>query len=122
MKKPHILIVEDNRWLSEHYERILKQTGYEVTTTGHILAAINVIDDHIPDVIILDVLLTGQTAFTFLHELQSYGDTSIIPVIICTNLAEELNLTDLKPYGVRQILDKTTMIPDDLITTLKAVL
>jgi CheY-like chemotaxis protein len=122
MSNQSVLIVEDDKWLAEQYERVLRKEGYKVTISLHAQAAIEAIDKILPDAIIMDVLLTGSTAFTLLHELQSYSDTGEIPVILCTNLATELSLDDVKPYGVRQLLDKTTMLPDDLITTLKSVL
>ena len=117
-----VLVVEDDRWLAEQYSRVLSKVGYKVKVTSHVLAAVQAIDDVHPDVIILDVLLTGSTAFTLLHELQSYGDTGVIPIILCTNLAGELSLEDLKPYGVRRIIDKTKMVPDDLTIALRSVL
>jgi len=122
MNEKKILIVEDDKWLAEQYARVINMAGYDATISLHALAAINVIDDIHPIAIILDVLLTGSTAFTLLHELQSYGDTGKIPVILCTNLAAEFSIDDLKPYGVKRILDKTTMMPDDLVAALKSVL
>lgn len=122
MNTSSILIVEDDGWLAEQYARVLKSAGYKTTTVPHALAAIHAIDEVHPDAIILDVLLTGSTAFTLLHELQSYGDTGAIPIILCTNLADELSIEDLKSYGVKRILDKTKMIPDDLVVALRSVL
>jgi len=122
MNAPSILIVEDDEWLAEQHSRVLTKVGYKATIVPHALAAIQAIDIVHPDAIILDVLLTGSTAFALLHELQSYGDTGDIPIILCTNLASELSIDDLKLYGVRQILDKTTMTPSDLILALKSVL
>lgn len=116
-----ILVVEDDKWLAEQHARVLKAAGYEPTIALHALAAINAIDDVSPDVIILDVLLTGNTAFALMHEMQSYGDTGNIPIILCTNLAPELSIDNLKPYGVRRILDKATMEPSDLIAAVKSV-
>ena len=121
MSKTSVLIVEDDKWLGEQYFRVIKKAGYKTTLVLHALAAIHAIDDIHPDVIILDVLLTGTTAFALLHELQSYGDTGNIPIILCTSLANELSLHNLKTYGVRRILDKTTMVPDDLIAAIRSV-
>jgi DNA-binding response OmpR family regulator len=114
-----ILVVEDDKWLAEQYARVLDAEGYRTIVTLNALDAITAIDDYKVDAIILDVLLTGSTAFTLLHELQSYGDTGEIPVILCTNLASELSLKDTKPYGVRQIIDKSTMVPGDLTLAVK---
>lgn len=117
-----VLIVEDDEWLAEQYARLLITSGYQPTIAPHALAAIQIIDDIMPEAIILDVLLTGSTAFTLMHELQSYGDTGSIPIILCTNLASELSIDELRPYGVKRILDKTKMLPDDLIVALRSVL
>jgi CheY-like chemotaxis protein len=122
MNKHTVLIVEDDRWLAEQYKRVISSAGYGVIIAGHGLEAIQLIDDTKPDAIILDVLLTGSTAFTLMHELQSYEDTGSIPIIICTNLANELSIDDLKPYGVKRLLDKSTMVPGDLVASLKEIL
>ncbi|RWZ78600.1 MAG: response regulator [Candidatus Microsaccharimonas sossegonensis] len=117
-----ILLVEDDPWLAELEASVLTDAGYEVTHAPHAPSAIAKIDENQPDVIILDVLLTGSTAFALLHELQSYGDTKDVPIILCTNMAENLKLEELKTYGVRRIIDKTIMHPDDLIAAINEVL
>jgi DNA-binding response OmpR family regulator len=122
MKQQTVLIVEDDAWLAEQQIRVLSQAGYRAISSPHAIAAIEAIDDVHPDVILLDVLLTGSTGFALLHELQSYTDTGKVPIILCTNLASDLILKDLKPYGVRRILDKTTMQPDEVVAAIKSVL
>ncbi len=122
MKKRSLLIVEDDEWLAEQQARVLTKAGYKVARSPHAMAAIDAVDDEQPDAIILDMLLTGSTAFALMHELQSYGDTSGIPIVLCTNLAGDIALEDVAPYGVRRILDKTTMAPDDVVTAVRSVL
>jgi DNA-binding response OmpR family regulator len=117
-----VLLVEDDPWLAELEADVLTQAGYDVIHAPHAPSAIAKIDEHQPDIIILDVLLTGSTAFALLHELQSYGDTKQVPVILCTNMADSLKLEDLKTYGVQRIIDKTTMHPDDLVAAIRSVL
>lgn len=117
-----VLVIEDDKWLAEHYKRLLDKAEYDVVTCSSADNAIQLIDDSLPDVIVLDILLTGSTAFALLHELQSYGDTCNIPIIICSSLVNDLNLDTLKDYGVKKILDKTSMIPGDLIAAIKGVL
>jgi DNA-binding response OmpR family regulator len=121
MKEKSILIVEDDKWLAEQYVRIFTTANYKALIALNALDAIQMVDDATPDAIILDVLLTGSTAFALLHELQSYEDTGSIPIILCTNLASELSMDDLKPYGVKRILDKTKMMPGDLLTAVKSL-
>ena len=116
-----VLLVEDDAWLAEMEAKVLASAGYDVRVAPHALAAVDRIDEAIPDVIILDVLLTGSTAFTFLNELQSHPDTASIPVVLCTNLAEQFSSSQLKEYGVKRVVDKTTMHPDDLVVAVRAV-
>ncbi len=117
-----VLIVEDDKWLAEQYARVLEAAGYKTNIALNALMAIDMVDINLPDAIILDVLLTGSTAFALLNELQSYIDTGTIPIILCTSIAGELSIKDLALYGVKQIIDKTTMLPEDLITALKRLL
>ena len=117
-----VLLVEDDPWLAELEADVLTQAGFEVTLSPHAPSAIAKIDVQQPDVIILDVLLTGSTAFALLHELQSYADTKEVPVILCTNMAESLKIDDLRLYGVRRIIDKSTMQLDDLPAAVRSVL
>lgn len=122
MSRTAVLLVEDDPWLAELEVDSLTKAGYQVIHAPHAPSAIAKIDEAQPDIIILDVLLTGSTAFALLHELQSYGDTKQLPIILCTNMAESLRLEDLKTYGVRRIIDKTTMHPDDIVAAIRGVL
>lgn len=122
ISKQFVLIVEDDDWLANQQALTIKSAGYKVKVVHHALAAIQAIDKLHPDAIILDVLLAGSTAFALMHELQSYGDTGDIPIILCTNLASELRIDDLSEYGVKRILDKSKMVPSDLVSALRSVL
>jgi len=117
-----VLIVEDDGWLAHQQSRALERADFVTRVSPHAAAAMVEIDDFRPDVIVLDVLLTGNTGFTLLHELQSYGDTGQIPIILSTSLASEINLEDVKPYGVKRILDKATMKPDTIVAAVRSVL
>jgi DNA-binding response OmpR family regulator len=117
-----ILIVEDDTWLSEHEASVLRQAGFTVEVAPHAMAAIEYVDHNRPNAIVLDVLLGGSTGFALLHELQSYSDTHQIPVVLCTNLAEQFDAKQLALYGVKRIVDKTTMHPSDIVAAIKAVL
>lgn len=121
-KTPMILVVEDDEWLAEQHVRMLHAAGFQADHVPHALAAIDMVDTKRPDVIILDIFLSGPNAFTLLHELQSHNDLAGIPVVICTNSAEDIAGEDLEAYGVTQVLDKTTMKPGDVVAAVKKVL
>ena len=60
----------------------------------------------------MDILLTGPDGFTFLNELVSYTDTAKIPVVVVSSL--DFSKHDLSVYGVVGILDKVTMLPQEI--------
>lgn len=122
MKKAKVLIVEDDNWLGQQYRDFLKRNSFDVELCRNSQSAMEAVDDFNPDVMIVDILLEGTTVFALLHELRSYKDTADIPIIVCSNLAESVSLEKLEPYGVKRILDKTIMTPDDMLVALKAVL
>jgi DNA-binding response OmpR family regulator len=121
-KTPYVLIVEDDDWLAEQYVRTLGEAGIRANSVPHALAAIDSIDAVRPDALVLDLLLAGPNAFTLLHEIRSHADLVTIPVILCTTSAEQIANEDIEVYGVHQVLDKTVMVPGDLIAAIKKVL
>ncbi len=118
----NILIIEDDQWLAQQQKAILEKAGYHTSISPHAPAAIDMIDLLKPDCIVLDILLPGATGFTLLHELQSYADTGTIPIILCSSLTPDIKKEDVAQYGVKRLLDKTTMTPDDLVTAVRSVL
>ena len=70
------------------------------------------IDKDFPNLIFLDILLTGPDGFTFLNELASYSDTSKIPVVVISSL--NLKGKDLSDYGVVGVLNKDTLTPKEV--------
>lgn len=118
-KKIMIELIEDDVLLARQFVAALERENYAVHYSRYGDEAMAAIDQNLPDVIILDILLPSTTGFTLLHELQSYDDTRSIPVILCTSVAVEIK--EVAAYGVRRIIDKTTMHSGDLIAAIKAV-
>lgn len=121
MKKPTVLIIEDDQWFAEQYERLLASAGFSVHSAADGLSGMQLLDSVGANVIILDLFLPGPNALVLLHELRSHSDLSRIPVIICSGTID-ISLSQLTPYGVREMLDKTTMQPDDLVRAVRRVL
>lgn len=118
-----LLLIEDDAWLADSYAHILSDAGYEVQTVKDGYEAIRLIESAPPDGIVADVLLEGHTIINLLHELQSYDDTAVVPIILCSGLAHpSMELERLHHYGVRAVLDKATVTPEKLIETVEEAL
>lgn len=111
-----ILLIEDDHWLASSYQRLLEREGHKVTAVTSAEEAMQKIEKKPPQLIIADVMLEGHTVFSLLHELQSYDDTSLIPVVLCSNLESAvLEKAKFPYYGIRKIFNKTTVEPTQLV-------
>ena len=117
-----VMLVEDDLLLARQFIFSLSQAGYEVDHAKHSGEAIVKIDENLPDVIILDLLLPVTSGLALLHELQSYQDTADVPIVICSSIVDQMTLDELRPYGVRRLIDKTIMQPQDVVAAVRAVL
>lgn len=115
-----VLVLESEKWLGDHYQRSLEKNGFSVVRASDPYKAIDMIDDHKPSVIVMSLLLNGAGGVGLLHELQSYIDTAKIPVIVSTSLPD-VTLEELKPYGVKRLIDNMTMEPDDVAAAVRSV-
>lgn len=116
-----VLVVDDDTWMAAHYARALAKAGFEPVVAANALEAMEQLDVAVPEVIILDMLMPGPNGMVFLHEIQSHADLAQIPIIVATN-TDTVSLAALKPYGVKEVLSKSTMQPDDIIRAVRRVL
>lgn len=113
----NVLIVEDNKWQREEMARLLQTADTTIIQAAHVLDAIEVIDEQIPDVIVLDMMLPGPNGMTLLHELRTHTDLAQIPVVVCSS--HELQLSELRPYGVVAVLAKASMTPQQIVASIQ---
>ncbi len=105
-----IYIIEDDKTFAGCLERYCRPNPTK--TFDNVIDAINSIDEQFPDLIFLDILLTGPDGFTLLNELASYQDTAQVPIVIVSsiNFADR----DLSAYGVVGNLNKDTLTPKEI--------
>ena len=113
-----IFVIEDDRGWENYYRRILKGQELEFFHDG--VEAIAAMDETVPDLVLLDILLTGPTGFAVLNEMRSYPELAKVPVIIVTSVAIRDELAE--QYGVVRILDKGEMTPQELLGAVQGAL
>ena len=105
-----IFVIEDDLSFAKCLELYLKPE--KVKIFSNIIDATAALDDELPSLIFLDVLLTGPDGFTLLNELISYPDTRKIPIIIVSSL--DFSGKDLSDYGVVATLNKDVLTPKEI--------
>lgn len=106
-----IYIIDDDVLMAKCITKACRNQPVRIFTNAiEAMAAIS--GGELPELIFLDILLDGPDGLTFLNELESYSDTSQIPVVIITSL--NLKHHDLSAYGVVGVLSKETMQPSEV--------
>jgi len=84
--KLNLLVVDDNEMMRSFLSHFLKK-HFRVKTVENVNSAWNYLDKgHIPDVILLDILLPAQNGLDFLHQLKGSVLFNDIPVIILSSM------------------------------------
>ena len=81
MSKPVILIVDDEEGIRESLSGILEDDGYDVLTADSGEEAVKIVEETSPDLIFLDVWLTGMDGIKTLQEIKAMKpDVSVIMI------------------------------------------
>ena len=81
MSKPIILIVDDEEGIRESLSGILEDDGYDVLTADSGEEAVKIVKETSPDLIFLDVWLTGMDGIKTLQEIKAMKpDVSVIMI------------------------------------------
>ena len=110
--KNKILIIDDDPIFCELIANELK--SFKVSVAHNIVEAMDIIDNSMPDLIILDIMMPAGNGLMLINELIGYEDTAKIPIIICSSVAKSLNDDQFKHINVIGILDKCAMNPKDV--------
>ena len=120
--KVKILIVEDDLFIRELYERQLSLEGYEVTTAEDGEIGLNRITESIPDLLLLDIMLPKVSGLDLLRTIKAKEETKNIPVILLTNLGQDSVIKEGFNLGADGYLIKSAYTPDQIIEEVKKFL
>jgi len=95
---PHLLIVDDDRRIRELLKKYLSDHGFRITTAENATEARNQLNGLTYDLIVLDVMMPGETG---LELTQSLRETSTVPILLLTARAE----TEHRIEGLEQGAD-----------------
>ena len=112
---PKILIIDDEKDISDILTGFLEPRGYGVTSASNGEEGLRKFDAEKPDIVICDIKMPIKDGFQFLKELR--GSRAWVPVVILTALTEPANI--MKGYDLEA--DYYITKPVDLNEVLKAV-
>jgi DNA-binding response OmpR family regulator len=99
-----ILVVDDDTGILEALEIMLESAGYEAKTSADWQYLQKIENTALPDLILLDILLSGKDGRELCKELKSKEKTKNIPVIMLS--AHPTAGNEFKKYGANDFLKK----------------
>ncbi|MCX6780175.1 MAG: response regulator [Candidatus Magasanikbacteria bacterium] len=120
--KPHVLLVEDDVFLSGIYQKKFEMEGYKVTAVDNGEKVLPEAKKKMPDIIMLDILLPKMDGFTVLSKLKEDEQVKNIPVILLTNLGQKDDVEKGLQMGAADYLIKAHFKPSEVVDKIKSVL
>jgi two-component system phosphate regulon response regulator PhoB len=116
MPKPRILIIEDERGLTEVLSYNLQREGYDVVVAHDGQEGLRKAQMQLPDLVILDLMLPNMDGLEVCRELRAGDRTRNVPILMLTAKAEEtdqvvgftMGADDYvtKPFSVKVLLQR----------------
>ena len=118
MSEPTILVVDDEPSIGEVVSIYLQRAGYRVTVARDGQAALDAIEQRMPDLVVLDLMLPKVDGLDITRRLRAQGDT---PIIMLTARREESDRITGLEMGADDYVVKP-FSPQELVSRVKAVL
>lgn len=113
-KDARILVVEDEPSIAELIEINLKYAGFVPVLAGDGLSAQRAVEAQMPDLILLDWMLPGQSGLFLARQWRAQSRTKNIPIIMLTARQDEADKIAgldagaddyiLKPFSIQELL------------------
>lgn len=113
---PLIYIVEDDENIREIQRYALKNSGFDVEEFSCGRELYKALEENIPSLILLDIMLPGEDGLEILSKLRKNSAASRIPIIMVTAKSSELDKVkglDLgaddymtKPFGIMELISR----------------
>ena len=116
-----IYVVEDDESIREIETIALKNSGYEVCAFENSASFYKKIDELLPDLLLLDIMLPDSDGNTIVKKLRSTPQTKKLPIIMVTAKTAEIDMIRGLDNGADDYIKKPFSVME-LITRVKAML
>lgn len=118
MPQQRILVVEDEPSIREVVSLYLERAGYHVTVVGDGRAAVATLEEELPDLVVLDLMLPIVSGYEVTRWLRAHSNT---PIIMLTARKEEADRIAGLELGADDYVVKP-FSPQELVSRVRAVL
>ena len=119
-RQPSVLIVEDEPAIAELIAVNLRHNGFRTIWAMDSASAQREIDDLVPDVILLDWMLPGETGLSLAKRWRKNERTKAVPLIMLTARGDEMDRIAgldagaddyiVKPFSTKELLARVRAV------------
>jgi len=127
-RKKSILVIDDEPDAIEFVKAVLSNLGkFIIIAAKDGEEGIELVKKHLPDLIILDIMMPGQSGFDVFYSLRNDKLTKDIPIVMLTGVADKAGLRffkdDMKKYFGSEPVEyiEKPLDPSVLLSTVKKV-
>jgi DNA-binding response OmpR family regulator len=114
-----ILIIEDEKLLSEMYEDKFSQSGFLAVVAKSAEEGLELLKKEKPDLVLLDILLPQENGIQFLKRIKDIPEISKTPVIVFSNYDDPETKKKAFGLGAKDYLIKTNFTPAEVVGKIK---
>lgn len=122
IEKKSILLVEDNNRSRQVIKSALAKEGFIAIEASDGIGAMKILGEQTPDLIILDLYMSGIDGFKMLSFLRADPKWKELPVIVCSAHDTQEIKEKVLNAGVQEFLPKKGTTPGRLVEAVKRVL
>ena len=116
----NVLVVDDSKTELMFMTDLLQKNGFSVRTAENADDAFRRLDEEVPDLILMDVVMPGQNGFQLTRSITRDPKYSGLPIIMCTSKNQETDRVWGMRQGARDYVTKP-VDPRELLTKIKAL-
>ena len=121
-RRKYILIVEDDEFISDVYQRKLLLEGFEVALAKDGEEALRTIRERRPDLVLLDIMIPLKDGFQVLSDLRADAGLSDIRVVVMSNLSQGKDIAHAKELGALDYIVKLNIALSDMVQRIRKAL
>lgn len=122
MKKSVVILIDDDKWITDLYGEKLQEEGFDIFCANNGKDGVKLIDLYKPDLILLDVVMPGGDGFYVLKQIKNKEETKNIPVIVLTNLSNTSDRKMAESLGAEFYLIKVDHTPKQVAEKIREIL
>lgn len=120
--KTSLLIVEDDKFVALAYKDAFSREGFLVMNAYDGVEALDKIRSENPDIVVLDMLLPLKNGFEVLSDVKLDPKTQNIPIVVLTNLNQELDKKKCLDLGAKDFLVKSDHTLKEVVSKVKQII